>query len=115
MIIVPDKTGEIQVELTPHTSAHSFALRIETEDKYSVWSSAKHGTVSVFDANNLHTPIASYPQFLSVTLKPGDYIVALSGDIGRFVLNVTTIGKQKPAITKLPVKPEPEPEIHEAE
>ncbi len=88
--IVPDKTGEIKVELTHEKKAQAFPLKIENSDHYSVWSSSKGGTVRVFAKNDLHYPVAMAQQELNVKLEPGEYLVSLTGEIGNFTLNVKT-------------------------
>jgi hypothetical protein len=102
MIIIPDKTGEVKLVLSHDRPSTSFTLTVSATDKYSVWTSAKNGTVRVFSEFDLHRPLAMGTQQVVHTLEPGNYFVALTGEPGNFTLNVTAV---KHVTTPAPQKP----------
>lgn len=97
MITITPTSGETRLELTKDSPAISMGLAIDEPNLYSIWTSLSTGKIHLFHSDNLHTPILSGSRELVVTLDVGSYILAIGGQLGRFIINVTPIPK-KPVV-----------------
>lgn len=91
MISINPDAGEVHGELTAAQPAISYPVHIPVAGHYSFWSSLANGTIRVYNENDLHVPIVKQTQEVSLDLQPGNYIVALGGQPGKFTLNVVTV------------------------